>query len=425
MDKKEKIAIAGVTIAGLTGLGLYLYLRSKKVSAISTPTTTGVTTTYTGITTTTSPIPTTTYPVSITYFTSPMPIVASPTPTATSPILQNISLTITTVSGSSVTLTNQDPEAEIPPSPQYNLTMSNAEPNTTYVIQGVVVCPDSSPSYVSSKITTDSTGSGQATLQPMCPSPELLLSVYGPGIAYQFLAYSGTPVEIPASYGEIIGPITSDILLKIDSPQVLVVAVGGGGGGAGTNSNGGNGGDTIVTNGYQIIYAYGGQGGVSTSIWFDNASTASGGSGLAENVQYYRILNGNSGGAATIYSSTGGQGAALPSGYQQAIQQVLQEATGINYSIPLTIPSTPCQPPVYGQYGGSPARGFGAGGCGQAVSGEGGGGGGSGGIVVALMNGGTFFIVVGQGGQPAGGTSQCPTGCDQGMPGVVYLIPLP
>ena len=419
MDKKEKVAIAGVTIAGLTGLGLYLYLRSKKVSAVSTltPTTRATSTPTTGITTT--PIPTTSYPVPITYFTSPMPIVASPTPTATSPILQNISLTITTVSGSSVTLTNQDPEAEIPPSPQYNLTMSNAEPNTTYVIQGVVVCPDSEPSYVSSKITTDSTGSGQATLQPMCPSPELMFAVYGPGIAYQFLAYSSTPVEIPASYGEIIGPITSDILLQINAPQVLAVAVGGGGGGGSANSNGGNGGTTIVTNGYQIIYAYGGGGGWGGGAGYGGA----GGSGLAENVQYYQIINGNSGGGGG--NGQGGAGGALPSGYQQAIQQVLYNATGINYSIPLTIPSTPCQPPVYGQYGGSPARGFGAGGCGQSVSSGEGGGGGSGGIVVALMNGGTFFIVVGQGGQPAGGTSQCPTGCDQGMPGVVYLIPLP
>ncbi|MEM3291122.1 MAG: hypothetical protein QW046_06355 [Candidatus Micrarchaeaceae archaeon] len=326
MDKKEKTAVA-LTAAGLTGLGLYLYLKSKKVSAISTtiPTTSTLT-----------PIITKTY--------TPTP---TPTPTLTS-----------------------------------------------------------SPTY---------------------------------------------------SYGQIIGPITSSTTMTINTPHVLVVAVGGGGAGGGTGcgtEQGGNGGNTVVTNGSQTITAGGGQGGWSgnycgsggTCVGCALGPGGDGGTGSVENVQYYQILNGNAGtagiGLYTPYCGTsvliglkGGNGGALPSGYQQAIQQVLQEA-GINYSVSLTIPSTPCQPSenhfIYptAYINGTPATGYGAGGCGNGGhTYNASGGGGSGAIVVALMNGGTFNITVGQGGQPAPNLISCPSNsgplCSVGMPGVVYLVPLP
>ncbi|MEM3301665.1 MAG: hypothetical protein QXX23_06920 [Thermoplasmata archaeon] len=274
--------------------------------------------------------------------------------------------------------------------------------------------------------------------------------------------YTPTPTPTPTltssptySYGQVIGPITSNTTMAINSPHVLVVAVGGGGAGGGTGpltEQGGNGGNTVVTNGSQTITAGGGQGGWSGNyngpgsvcVGCHWGPGGDGGTGSVEGVQYYQILNGNKGGdAIPIFTSTscygtigviGGQGAALPSGYQQAIQQVLQEA-GINYSVSLTIPSTPCKPsenrylPSEYIYG-TPASGYGAGGCGNAGhTNNASGGGGSGAIVVALMNGGTFNITVGQGGQPAPNLISCPTStgtlCSVGMPGVVYLVPLP
>ena len=333
MNKKEKVAVA-LTAAGLTGLGLYLYLRSKKVSAIST----------TIPTITTTPIPTITYtPTSI----------LTPTPTPT---------------------------------------------------------------------------------PPPTPTPTI----------------TSTP-----SYGQIIGPITSSTTMTINSPHVLVVAVGGGGAGGGTGpltEQGGNGGNTVVTNGSQTVMAGGGQGGWSgnyngsggTCVGCAFGPGGDGGTGSVEGVQYYQILNGNAGtagiGLYTPYEGTsvliglkGGNGGALPSGYQQAIQQVLQEA-GINYSVSLTIPSTPCTPSINnfldGYINGTPATGYGAGGCGNGGhTYNASGGGGSGAIVVALMNGGTFNITVGQGGQPASNLISCPSNsgplCSVGMPGVVYLVPLP
>jgi hypothetical protein len=356
MVKKSDV-VAGVAVAGLTGLGFYLYLRSKKVSAISTP------------------IPTTS--------------------------------TLTPIITYTPTFTISVPTVTIPPTPTPTLTP------TTYI---------------------------------------------------------PTPTSTP-SYGQIIGPITSNTTMTINTPHVLVVAVGGGGAGGGIGTitvQGGNGGNTVVTNGSQTVIAGGGQGGwsgnyttfggglVPTCVGCIIGPGGDGGTGSVENVQYYQILNGNKGGNGNIQGAFGGQGGALPSGYNQAIQQVLQEA-GINYSVSLTIPSTPCgstfrfiSVPEYIPY---PGSGFGAGGCGSAGGGvyapfytssawinelmslggelwevmlhAAGGGGGSGAVVVALMNGGTFNITVGQGGQLSSNVLySCPS-CSVGLPGVVYLVPLP
>ena len=79
--------------------------------------------------------------------------------------------------------------------------------------------------------------------------------------------------------------------------------------------------------------------------------------------------------------------------------------------------------------------GYGNGGCGNggcSCYGSGssymcdaGGGGGAGALVLAIMDGGTFNITVGQGGKPSSGLEYgCPA-CATGLPGVVYLIPLP
>ncbi|MEM3846342.1 MAG: hypothetical protein QXU98_11665 [Candidatus Parvarchaeota archaeon] len=234
----------------------------------------------------------------------------------------------------------------------------------------------------------------------------------------------------------LIGPITSNTSIAINTRQVLVVAVGGGGAGGGTDAvtvQAGSGGNTVVTNGSQTITAGGGQGG-----WAGNYAGSqnvcvgcywgpggSGGTGSVQGVQYYQILNGNAGGNGG--GGVGGSGGALPSGYNTAIQQVLQEA-GISCSISLSIPSTLCKP-TQSNSDGSPGSGYGAGGCGNGgSSSNGGGGGGSGAVVVAIMNGGTFNITVGQGGQPSpsssGVTYSC-LSCSTGLPGVVYLVPLP
>ncbi|MEM3830121.1 MAG: hypothetical protein QXP36_13050 [Conexivisphaerales archaeon] len=235
------------------------------------------------------------------------------------------------------------------------------------------------------------------------------------------------------SYGQIIGPITSNTTMTIDAPQVLVVAVGAGGAGGGTGGKtvkAGDGGYTLVYNSYQTVFAGGGLGGWSGN--YHNPLWGPGGAGgvgeVGGDIRYYQILNGNSGqqNVGMFLPYSGGQGGPLPSGYQQAIQQVLQQA-GINYSVSLTIPSTPCTPSTYPPpTPGSPGSGYGAGGCGNAgASADTGGGGGSGAIVVALMDGGTLNIIVGQGGQITPGLNySCPS-CAAGLSGVVYLVPLP
>ena len=313
---------------------------------------------------------------------------------------------------------------------------------------------------------------------PTTPTPTPTITYTPTSILTPTPSPTPTPPPTPTptitstpSYGQIIGPITSSTTMTINSPHVLVVAVGGGGAGGGIGTitvQGGNGGNTVVTNGSQTITAGGGQGGwsgnfitfggglVPTCVGCIIGPGGDGGTGSVENVQYYQILNGNKGGNGNIQGAFGGQGAALPSGYQQAIQQVLQEA-GINYSVSLTIPSTPCGStfrfisiPEYIPY---PGSGYGAGGCGSAggsfyapfytssawinelmsLGGElweemliaAGGGGGSGAVVVGIMNGGTFNITVGQGGQLSSNVLySCPS-CSVGLPGVVYLVPLP
>ncbi|MEM3845645.1 MAG: hypothetical protein QXU98_08090 [Candidatus Parvarchaeota archaeon] len=223
------------------------------------------------------------------------------------------------------------------------------------------------------------------------------------------------------SYGQVIGPITSSTTMTIDAPQVLVVAVGAGGAGGGTGGKtvqAGNGGYTLVYNSYQTVFAGGGLGGFSGN--FNNPLWGPGGGGgvgeVGGDIRYYQILNGNPGAQdpCLITACVGGNGGALPSGYQQAIHQVLQQA-GINYSVSLTIPTSLCT-----------GSGFGAGGCGNGgASANSGGGGGSGAVVVALMDGGTLNIIVGQGGQITSGlVYSCPR-CAAGLPGVVYLVPLP
>ncbi|MEM3830122.1 MAG: hypothetical protein QXP36_13055 [Conexivisphaerales archaeon] len=248
-----------------------------------------------------------------------------------------------------------------------------------------------------------------------------------------------TPTSTP-SYGQIIGPITSNTTMTINTPHVLVVAVGGGGAGGGTGpatAQGGNGGNTVVTNGSQTITAGGGQGG-----WSGNTTAPStgelhvcigciigpggaGGTGSVENVQYYQILNGNNGSTGLV---VGGQGGPLPGNYNQAIHQVLEES-GIIYLDPLLstlflqIPSTSCTT-TYGEC--NPGSGYGAGGCGNWTGGLAvAGGGGSGAVVVGIMNGGTFNITVGQGGQLTPGLEYRFPTCSAGLPGVVYLVPLP
>ncbi|MEM3845888.1 MAG: hypothetical protein QXU98_09325 [Candidatus Parvarchaeota archaeon] len=226
--------------------------------------------------------------------------------------------------------------------------------------------------------------------------------------------------------------ITSSTTVYVPT-NVLVVAVGGGGAGAGTTQpvayagrtvwwscQAGNGGNTIVTNGNQTITAGGGQGGWSGYYdWTSNGPPTggrggAGGTGLAS-VKYYQILNGNAGSRGGY--ETGGSGAAIPSGYNTAIQQVLS-AFGYSSTFSLSIPSTPGT----NSRGGS---GYGAGGGGSAVGLGGGGGGGSGAVVVGIMSPGTFNITV------APLNTQITTcavyrnsSYAYGMPGVVYLIPL-
>ncbi|MEM4056444.1 MAG: hypothetical protein QW578_05335 [Thermoplasmatales archaeon] len=306
--------------------------------------------------------------------------------------------------------------------------------------------------YLSSKKV-----SAISTPIPTTPTPTpIITKTYTPTST---LTPTPTPtITSTPSYGKIIGPITSNTTITINAPYVLAVAVGGGGAGGGTGcgtEQGGAGGNTVVTNGSQTITAGGGQGGWSgnycgsggTCIGCALGPGGDGGTGSVEGVQYYQILNGNAGSAGIeLYMNTsccgtvpvgyeGGNGGALPSGYQQAIQQILQQAS-INYSVSLTIPSTPCTPSENhflnptAYINGTPASGYGAGGCGNGGhTYNASGGGGSGAIVVALMNGGSFNITIGQGGQPASNLISCPSNsgtlCSVGMPGVVYLVPLP
>ncbi|MEM3830120.1 MAG: hypothetical protein QXP36_13045 [Conexivisphaerales archaeon] len=299
MDKKEKVAVA-LAVAGLAGLDLYLYLRSKKVSAVSTPTTT------------------------------------------------------------------------------------------------------------STRITATPTSTPISTFTPTIPI-------------------------LTPSYGQVIGPITFSTALKLDASQVLVVAVGGGGAGGGTGGTieyeqAGSGGPSIVINdSNQMIFAGGGAGGWNSAFNDVNWSwNWGGGTGSVENVQYYQILNGYGGG---YY----GQAGVLSDKYTQAIQQVLEEA-GVIVPLALKIPTPPptqtgpCFSPTtcYSWTTLCTGFGFGAGGCGNGNTlNTLGSGGGSGAIVVGIMNGGTFNITVGQGGQLSPhATYSCPS-CSVGLPGAVYLVPLP
>ncbi|MEM3988746.1 MAG: hypothetical protein QXZ22_09170 [Sulfolobales archaeon] len=254
-------------------------------------------------------------------------------------------------------------------------------------------------------------------------SARLLPISAAPNVVSSLIASSSTSSQ--ALSGTIT--ITSNTVMYVPT-NVLVVAVGAGGAGGGTGEEtcyAGNGGNTIVSNSYQSIIAGGGGGGWSGNL---NGSASvcegcaygpggSGGTGSVSNVQYYQILNGNAGGNGNY--DIGGSGAAIPTGYNLAIQQVLS-AAGYLPTSPLSIPSTPGT-------NSSEGSGYGAGGGGNSgSSGNGGGGGGSGAVVVGIMSPGIFNITVAPlNTQVTTCAGYANSSYAYGRPGVVYLIPLP
>ncbi|MEM0257269.1 MAG: hypothetical protein QXV58_15200 [Saccharolobus sp.] len=231
MVKKSDV-VAGVTIAGLAGLGLYLYLSSKKVSAVSTPTPIPSTpiTTYTPTytipvpTVTVPPIPSPTYTIPISFPSPTMPPIPSPTPTVPSPTITPIPTPTPTITPTptptltptptptpaqtyavvtnvstqqSATLNSYHPSANLGVGNIFTVEVYNAQPNSQYVINVTFTCSGTTNTYsVIRTLTTDSNGNGSLTfnLYPQC-TPSFYSGVIS-GLGFVFYYPVPTYVEV-------------------------------------------------------------------------------------------------------------------------------------------------------------------------------------------------------------------------------------
>ncbi|MEM3845643.1 MAG: hypothetical protein QXU98_08080 [Candidatus Parvarchaeota archaeon] len=220
MVKKSDV-IAGAAVAGLAGLGLYLYLRSKKVSAVSTPTIT-----YTPPFTISVPVPSPTYTIPISFPSPTMPPIPSPTlpfptlpitsppsspvvpppiptptPTVTStptPTPAQTYAVVTNVSTQqSATLNSYHPSANLGVGNIFTVEVYNTQPNSSYVINGIFTCSSTANTYsINETLTTDSNGNGSVTFNfyPQC-TPSFYSIVIG-GLGFVFYYPVPTYVEV-------------------------------------------------------------------------------------------------------------------------------------------------------------------------------------------------------------------------------------
>ena len=250
MVKKSDVA-AGVAIAGLAGLGLYLYLSSKKVSAISTsipstptPTPSTPTPTITYTPTYTIPVPTVTMPPTptlpitsptlpsvppptltptptptVTPTPTPTPISSpSPTPTPTPTPAQTYAVVTNVSTQQSATLNSYHPSANLGVGNIFTVELYNAQPNTQYGIFGNFTCSGTTNTYgVNQTLTTDSNGYGSLTFNfyPQCTPSFYSIVITG----LRFVFYYPSPIYVAVT-NMSLAPTPQSVILDAGATNV-------------------------------------------------------------------------------------------------------------------------------------------------------------------------------------------------------------